>query len=429
MTAKQTTASDYSTSQVPASATYSGWHIAFVIVGGTISIPGFLMAANIGANLGLKTAAVAFASGCFVLGFLGALTGLAGQRSGLSAYMLCEFAFGRWGGRFASFIVACSLVGWFGVISTIFAKAARLLGTEVFGVDWPIEIYVVVSGVLIVGVTVSGFKGIDKLALALVPVMVGFLLLAAWLAHSDVETWTAPTEGGSMTLALAISAVIGSYIAGVTIQPDYSRFARSRFAALGSAFVALGVSFPLVLFCVAIPAVAVGESDLFKVMFVLGIGIPAFLLLLLAAWSSNVLNVYSASLSLATIFMRLPLRTIIIAIGVIGTGLALARVDEYLTEYLILLGITVPPISSIYIIDALMMRDQFDEKALQQRPAIVYRSVIAWISAVAVGYMSYLGIFTLTTVPALDSIAVAGVLSYVLRPLDRLQQENLTETA
>ncbi len=429
MTSQTQDNSDFSTSQVPSHATYSGWHIALVIIGGTISIPGFLMAANIGASLGLQTAAIAFISGCFVLGVLAALTGLCGQKSGLSAYMLCEFAFGRWGGRFASFVVACSLIGWFGVISTIFAKAADLLANEVFSISLPIELYVVFGGILIVAVTISGFKGIDKLALALVPLMVAFLLLAAWLSIDDVGSWVSPSGAEDLTLALAISAVIGSYIAGVTIQPDYSRFAASRKGALGSAFVALGVSFPLVLFCTAIPAVALGEPDLFKVMFALGIGIPAFLLLLLAAWSSNVLCVYSASLSLATIFLGFRLRNIVIAIGVVGTGLALVHVDEYLTQYLVLLGITVPPISSIYIVDALLLRSKFDEEALARRPPLVYRSAIAWVTAVGFGYLSYAGIFSLTSIAAIDSIVVAGGLSLLLRPMDALQLSNSGESA
>ena len=382
------------------------------------------MATNIGSTLGLAAASLAFAVGCLVLGALAALTGLCGQRSGLSAYMLCEFAFGRWGGKFASFVVAASLIGWFGVISTIFAKAANLLSSEVLDVSLPIELYVIIGGALIIVVTVSGFKGIDKLALALVPVMVAFLILAAWLSFDKVETWTAAIDGGGMTLAFAISAVIGSYIAGVTIQPDYSRFARNQRAALGSAFVALGISFPLVLLCTAIPAVALGEPDIFKVMFGLGIGIPAFLLLLLAAWSSNVLNIYSSSLSLATIFTRYSLRTLVIVIGVIGTTLALFRVDQFLTGYLILLGITVPPISSIYIVDTLIFRDSFDEAALRRRPAIVYKAMIAWVAAILVGYLAYAEIFSITTIAAIDSIIVAGVLSFALRPLDKLQEDS-----
>ena len=405
---------DFSKSQVPASATYTGWHIAFVIVGGTIAVPAFLMAANLGASLGLRDAAIAFGCGCFILGSMAALTGLCGQKSGLSAYMLNEFAFGRWGGRIASTVVSMTLIGWFGVTSALFGRAANLMGRSVFGIDWPVELYMVLGGGLIVAVTVTGFKGIDKLALALVPVMLGFLMMAAWMSLPQLEQWTEPTGGTPMTLTTAISAIVGSYIAGVTIQPDYARFARSRRAALGSAFVALAISFPILLFCTAIPSIAYNEPDLLNVMIALGIGIPAFLLLILAAWSSNVLSVYSGALALATVFRRLDLRVLIVGVGALGTLLALAGAGDYLIEYLVLLGITIPPISSIYVVDTLLFRKRFDDVELSKRPRLALRALGTWIAAVSVGACSHLGLFTLTTVAALDSIVVAGVLSVIL---------------
>ena len=404
---------DFSKSQVPASATYTGWHIALVIVGGTIAVPAFLMAANLGASLGLRDAAIAFGCGCFILGSMAALTGLCGQKSGLSAYMLNEFAFGRWGGRIASTVVSMTLIGWFGVTSALFGRAANLMGRSVFGIDWPVELYMVLGGGLIVAVTVTGFKGIDKLALALVPVMLGFLMMAAWMSLPQLEQWTEPTGGTPMTLTTAISAIVGSYIAGVTIQPDYARFARSRRAALGSAFVALAISFPILLFCTAIPSIAYNEPDLLNVMIALGIGIPAFLLLILAAWSSNVLSVYSGALALATVFRRLDLRVLIVAVGTLGTFLALAGAGDYLIEYLVLLGITIPPISSIYLVDTLLFRKRFDEVELSKRPRLALKALVTWIAAVSVGACSHFGLFTLTTVAALDSIVVAAALSVI----------------
>ena len=408
---------DYSISQVPSSATYSGWHIALVIVGGTISIPGFLMAAMLGVSLGLHSAAIAFASGSFALGSLAALTGLCGQKSGLSAYVLSEFSFGRWGGKIANFAVACSLIGWFGVTGAMLGRAGASLMSLAFGVNWPMEAFVVIGSVLIVGVTVSGFKGIDKLALALVPVMLIFLCFAAWVSIGDFKDWATPSGGEPITLATAVSAVIGSYIAGVTIQPDYSRFARSKAAALSSAFMALGVSFPLVLFVTAIPAVALNEPDVLNVLILLGVGGPACLLVLLAAWSSNVLSLYSGSLSLATIFRSAKLRSIVVVFGIAGTALALTRVDEYLVKYLILLGITIPPIASIYAVETLLFRSRFDEDARQRQPAFVGHALLAWLSAICIGRLAHVQTFTLTTVAALDSMLVAAGLSFLLHPL------------
>ncbi len=408
---------EYSLSQVPEGATYSGWHIALVVIGGTISIPGFLMAAQIGASLGLTRAAAAFGIGCLVLGLLGSATGAAGQKSGLSAHMLGQFAFGRIGGRAASLAIALSLVGWFGVISNLFAVAAHGLATTVFGDAPPVSVFVIVGGLLIVGVTLSGFKGLDRLALALVPVMIAFLLLAAWLSRESISSWTGAPEASGMTLPTAISAVVGSYIAGVAIQPDYARFAPSRRAALVSAFVALGMSFPLVLLCTAIPSVAAGESDLFKVMTLIGMGIPAFLLLGLAAWSSNVLCVYSAALSFTTVFRKLEFTVVVIGIGVVGTALALANVQDFLTQYLILLGISIPPIASIFAADALLFRSDYSDHAQVQLPAFRWPAMIGWVEGIAAGASSYSGGLSLTTSPALDSIAVSLVVFMVLNVL------------
>ena len=413
--------SDFPTTQVPSAATRSGRHIALVIVGGTIAIPAFLMAATIGASLGLRDAIIAFSCGCFVLGIFAAVTGFCGQRSGLSAYVLSEFAFGRWGGKVANLAVACSLLGWFGVTGTMFGRAGAQLGATVFGIELPVELYVVIGSALMVGVTLSGFKGIDKLALALVPVMVVFLGVAAGVSYSDVEDWTVPTGGEAMSVYTAISAVIGSYIAGVTIQPDYARFARSPKAATWSAFLALGISFPFTLSLAAVPAIAMGEPDILAVMILIGIGIPAFALLVLAAWSSNVLSLYSGSLAIATIFRRIRLPAVIATFGVVGTALALTRVDEYLVAYLLLLGITIPPIASIYAVETLVFRSRFDEEARRGRPLVVYRAMLAWVIAIVAGYLAQEGIFSITNVAALDSILVAAVLAAALRPLDALQ--------
>lgn len=401
---------DFARIPVPPGRRVGGFHIAMVVIGGTISIPGFLMAAAIGGGLGVAHAAAAFVLGCFTLAVLGAMTAWAGVKSRFSAYMLAEFAFGRRGAAVANLAVALSLVGWFGVISNIFAQAADGLARQTIGLTLPVEIYVVTGSLLIVGVTISGFKGIDKLALALVPLMALFLIYAAVLSAGKIDSWVLPADQHALSFSSAVSAVIGSYIAGVIIQPDYARFARNRPHAIWSAFLALGVSFPIVLFLAAIPSVATGQSDLFLVMLGLGIGVPAFLLLLLASWSSNVLCLYSSGLSLATIVKRVNLRTILLIVGTAGTALAFLHAQDYLTRYLILLGIALPPVASIYASEALLFRDSFSLDALEKEPTLNWTAFAAWIGAVAAGYAANAEWMTLTGVAALDSILVAFII-------------------
>lgn len=408
---------DFSRQKVPQDRTYGGLHIALIIVGGVIGIPCFLQAAAIGGSLGLQRATLAFAVGCLILGSLGALTSYVGARTRFSTYMLTDFAFGRLGAKFVNFVIAVTLVGWYAVISNVFAQAAALVIDDLYGISIPLWTYIVVGSALMVGVTASGFKGIDRLALFMVPLMMVFLGHAAYRSWDDVASWNAPAEGlSALSYSAAVSSVVGGYIVGVVIQPDYSRFARSIAHAMWSVFIALWIVQGLVFFLAAVPSVATGESDLIKIMLALGIGLPAFLLLLLSSWCSNVLCLYSSGLSLATITVRVSLRRLILLIGVIGTALAFAYSQQYFIDFLIILGVSIPPVASIYVLDAtLVRRGEYTLSQLDREPPVDGYAFAAWAIAVLVGYLANGGVLTISGIASMDSILVAMVVYCALK--------------
>ncbi len=186
---------DFSRDKVPQEKTFSGIHIALVMIGGTIAIPVFFMAAQIGGSLGLAKAIPAFVSGCIVLGIMVGFTSYVGAKTHYSTYMITEFAFGRSGAKFVNLIIALALIGWYGVISNVFAQASDKVVQDLTGLIIPIWLYVVVGSMLMVGVTISGFKGLDKLALALVPLMTIFLLYSAWLSYDGGTVWQKEGNG------------------------------------------------------------------------------------------------------------------------------------------------------------------------------------------------------------------------------------------
>ena len=410
---------DFSREQVPRDKTYSGIHVGMIIVGGVIGIPGFLQAAKVGGSLGLEKATVAFLTGCFILGSLGALTSYVGTRTRYSTYMLTGFAFGRTGGKFVNFIIALTLIGWYGVIINVFAAAADLVIRDLFGPGIPVWAYIVTGSCLMIGVTLSGFKGIDKLAMCLVPVMLVFLFYAAWLSWDDISSWNRGSPGAQpLSYSTAISSVVGGYIVGVVIQPDYSRFAKNVRHAMWAVFIALWVVQALVFFLAAIPSVATGVSNLIMIMVTLGIGVPAFFLLLLSSWCSNVLCLYSSGLSMSTIFTRARLWQLILAIGVAGTALAFMYSDDYLIPFLVLLGVTVPPIASIYVLDVILFRRGGNGIDIAvAKPGINMDAFSAWGIAVLVGYLAQAERFSISGIASLDSILTASVVYYGLTTL------------
>lgn len=407
---------DFSREPVPDTNTYSGMHIALIIVGGVIGIPAFLQASQVGGSLGLQAASYAFAVGCLILGVLGGLTSYVGAKTRYSTYMLTEFAFGRQGAKLVNLVIAISLIGWFAVICNVFADAALLTMKEGFGLAIPKWFYIILGAFLFVGITLSGFKGIDKLALFLVPLMLIFLAYTAILSWDDVPSWTATSTDVRLTFSTAVSSVVGGYIAGVVIQPDYSRFARNIWHAVWAAFLALCVVQAFVFFMAAVPSVATGEVDLIKIMVSLGIGVPAFLLLLLSSWCSNVLCLYSSALSISTIATRTHLKTIIFIIGVVGTALAFAYSPSFFISFLVLLGISIPPIASIYVIDAILIRrGSCNVESLETEGKIDFAAFAAWVFASIVGYLTVNEYLRLTGASAFDTIVLASLIYAALK--------------
>ena len=88
--------------------------------------------------------------------------------------------------------------------------------------------------------------------------------------------------------------------------------------------------------------------------------------------------------------------------------------------FLLFLGIATPPVAGIYIADFFMYRrNGYQDSVLTQEPQIKALTFVAWISGAVVGFMTVKGVFTLTTIPSVDSIVVACI-AYAL--LSRLGQ-------
>ena len=152
----------------------------------------------------------------------------------------------------------------------------------------------------------------------------------------------------------------------------------------------------------------------------LGIGVPAFFLLLLSSWCSNVLCLYSSGLSLSTIFTRASLSQLILAIGVAGTVLAFMYADEYLIPFLVLLGVSVPPIASIYVLEVILAgRVGAGNDALTASRNINVNAFLAWGIAVLAGYLAEAGRFSITGIASMDSILAATVIYLILKGISK----------
>jgi len=407
---------DFSTTPVPAEKTVSGLRIALILIGVSIALPAFLTGVQIGDALGLKSALIAFVAGGLILAAVSSFAAIVGAESHFSTYMLVQFAFGSKGARIVNAVFTTTLFGWFGVNAALFGDAmtASVSSLYNFTGGWPV--YVVIGSLLMVLTTLFGFKALDRLSQLAVPllllILIGVMAMAVRQANPDALFAEGPR---TMSLGLAISAVAGGIMVGAATMPDLTRYAKSRKGAVIAMFVAYGLGAPLILACAAIPSLVTGEKDLMQIILGLGLGVPALFVLIFSTWTSNAANLYSAGLSLAATFKRIRPWRLTLSAGILGIVVALSGIIDFFVPFLISLGVLIPPIAAIYVVDFLfVVRRRYDLKDIDTRPAFRWQAFVSWIAGSAVGFATAKGVLTLTTISACDALIVSGGVFYLL---------------
>jgi cytosine permease len=134
-------------------------------------------------------------------------------------------------------------------------------------------------------------------------------------------------------------------------------------------------------------------------------------------------NLYSSSLGLAnfvdTVFGRRFNRALItIVVGILGTVLSAAGILEQFVPFLTVLGVVVPPIAGIMVVDYYLLRrhrsrleDSARSSALPDRQEQFNPvTLIVWAIASVVGYISQ----EKWGIPALNSLLCAALLYYLV---------------
>jgi cytosine permease len=136
----------------------------------------------------------------------------------------------------------------------------------------------------------------------------------------------------------------------------------------------------------------------------------AIVVLVISTWTSNTCNLYSATLTLATLFRRVST----VHLGVWGALVALVAavggIADYFIPLLIGLGIVSAPLAGVYVVDFFVLRERvYDPRTLSELPAIRVTAFVAWLLGSAVGLVETYAGHALTGVPAVDSILIAAL--------------------
>jgi cytosine permease len=381
---------EYEHVPVPASARRSTFSVAMVWLGFPMIITGAMTGSILVAGMGFKSALMAMLIGnALMFAYVGSL-GVLGTARGVNFALIASAVFGRRGYVLASGLLSTLLLGWYAVQTGI---TGNLIHTA-FGLDY--LTMSIVAGVLYLGITFVGIKGLHWIGLVSVPL---FVLLGGWVALDSAATagWGKVLGYGgthpdvSMAFGVGLTIVITLFVDAGTVTADFNRWAADRKSSLIATFCAFPFANLLAMLVggVMTAALAVPEPQPFGLDNMFGyllaqkmpwLSVIAFVFLFCNLGSVCAHCLYNSAVGWSRIGNG-RMRLFAVGLAVVGIVVAAANVWALFIPWLSLLGILVPPIGAIILVDLYLLRPDAAVKADWRA-----RAFIAWFIGSMVAY-------------------------------------------
>lgn len=379
---------DYEFSPVPDEKKNSWKSQVFVWLGVGFCLTAFTLGGQIALGLGFWPTVVAVLIGGVILTIIAALCGAIGVQSGLSSTVSSRFTFGKYGAMVFGIIVALCNMGWFGYQCTFFGSSIASMFKMAAGMEVNTTVCIIIGGLLMMITAIVGYKGIKMLSQVGVPLL--FALVIAGITMTFVKVPAADIFGAvpaaPISFATAVSLMVGSFIVGVSIVQDFTRYSKTVKDSTVGVTLGFTIGYPAVVICGAVFACAFQTNDLTDVLInILGFGYIAAFIIVVATWTTNDNNLYQSTLGLTNTFhglLKLP-RWIVTAIcGIFATILGAIGMIDWLVPFLSLLCVLIPPIAGAMLADFYILKNA-DKYSYEKMDAIPNVRVDTGVGAIA----------------------------------------------
>ncbi len=391
-----------------------------------------VLGSNLAAGMGFKVAFSAIIWGSLIAMPICVLASHVGTKSRLSTGMTLKFAFGSLGSRIISAIIALDMFCWAAMNMEIFTDSLRSSS----GVAWAAHLskpsLSVAAGLLMIVVTIFGYRSMERFAFLMVPALLAvvltyfFYVLYTTSVHDVVarKAFSQPIQ-----YATAVSIIVGSYLNLAVLLPDYTRYSKGPLHSAIAVVSGLCLGLPLFVLIACYLTAATKQSDFVKVMALQGWGSIVILVVAITCWFHMNSCLYSASLNLSAIVRRAPKWKLTIFGGVFATGVALFGIVARYVSFLVLLSVSVPPISGVYTADYILRRHLYQFSPPEDTHRFRPIAIISLFAGILTGFMTAdraemgFGFIHLTFLPAIDSFLASFACQLVLGKLLRRQTQ------
>lgn len=367
------------------------------------------------AYLGFWTGVLAMLVGNVVLSvYVGMLSYRAGS-TGRSFALQAQQTFGRYGYVAVSGFLATLVIGWFAFQTGLTGQTLQTsFGANEF-------LMTLLAGVLYVAVTFVGIRALAILGWVSAPLFVVLAAVAIFVVTrenglGDVFGYTPDPSvtgaAGALTFGAVVSLTIAGFIDSGTMTADFTRWSKDGREGAIAAFFAFPVA-NMVSMLVGGVIVAAGASsaptgaggDFLPILADGGplLAVVAVLFVFINLGSVCTHCLYNGAVGWSYITGG-KMRLLTVVLGVIGVVAALAGIWSLFLDWLNLLGVLVPPLGAIIIVDQLVLRKETADDVL-----VAWRPTAFFSWAVAAG----IALFVNSQAPQL-SVAVVGMVVAVV---------------
>lgn len=365
--------------------TFSLWFGANMVV--TTVLTGTLMVPDLPLGKALLAIFLGTAIGLIPLTAVATM----GTITGMPTMAVTRGAFGTKGGHVASVINIVTLIGWAWIQALLAGMSLNYAVKYITGYD-NLALFTILCESIVVLVAIYGHRGVEwferivSTAMLLMLAAVLYKIVTTFDLHTHLAYTPDPTVHGT-TMAIAFDIAVATAISWASSSADFNRNCPNQITSwLGtgigymcSTMVAMGMG--ALVGALSIVTMKEMTYDPTVLLAKFGFGLVAALVIFASVLTTNLLAVYSATMSFLNIFPRVQFWKPALGIGVITIVGALwsGLLDSFM-NWILLIGTIFMPMFGIVIADFYILKKRHYETQdlLDDRPGSRYYYYKGW---------------------------------------------------
>lgn len=335
------------------------WDIAFIWFCANVAVPRLMIGGSL-AELGFWKLMFILIVGN-ILVFLPLLAlGHIGYKVKFPTMAASRLTFGIRGSYLPSVANGIQLLGWAANVTVICGSSINAIVEALTGVS-SLALWIIVTGVAQLLITAYGFRSITWLQRVSVPLLAILTLVVIVMIFKNYGATSIVhyTPAAAISLLMGLDIVASNAFAWGPMVCDYTRYAKTAGAASWGTLIGSLAGAALFMFAGAISAITTGSANPVDFMLESGLGIPALLIIVLSSVTTNVVNLYSASISFVNVFPKVEPWKIIVPAGVaVGLIALIPNLIGHFITFLTVVGAIFVPLIAIMLVDFFIVKKQ-----------------------------------------------------------------------